>query len=265
MAYTLQTQYNSKNFTPAAQVPQVFGMPRTKDGITVHHWGGTGQQFDNVRDWLCTNDVPTSAHYVVQDGLVACIVSPDDAAWHAGTPRGNATTIGIELRPEATDGDYATAAQLIRELREAYGDLPLYKHSDWIATACPGRYDLARLDRMARGDTTAPVIVTPPKPQPGPGPIQWLVETGETLGQVQAYYNGPSVAQIAAANGIQNPDQIQVGQMLTIPGPLSWIVDPGDTLSSIAAYYVVSVEYLMRLNGITNPDRIQVGQVIKIQ
>jgi N-acetylmuramoyl-L-alanine amidase len=270
VAYTLQTRYNSKNFTPAAQVPAVFGMPRTITGITIHHWGAFGQQFDQVRTWLCTNNVPTSAHYVVQAGLIACIVVPENAAWHAGTARGNATTIGVECRPEATDGDYATVAELIAELRRSYGDLRLYRHSEWVPTACPGIWDLTRLDRLARNGT--PSAVPPPEtPRPvappplAAGPIQWLVEPGETLSQVAAYYNGPSVAQIAAANGIADPDAIQAGQLLTIPGPLSWVVDPGDTLSSIAGYYRVSVDYLVRLNGIADPDSITVGQVLKIQ
>ncbi|WP_347134734.1 hypothetical protein, partial [Staphylococcus aureus] len=30
------------------------------------------------------------------------------------------------------------------------GDLPLFKHSDWIPTACPGVWDLPRLDALAR-------------------------------------------------------------------------------------------------------------------
>lgn len=266
MTYTLQTQYNSKNFTPAAQVPAVFGMPRVISGITIHHWGAFGQQFDNVRYWLSTNNVPTSAHYVVQAELIACIVAPENAAWHAGTPRGNATTIGIECRPEATDGDYATVAELITELRGSYGNLRLYRHSDWIPTLCPGTWDLARLDRLARGATVPPARPAPVQPPPvTASPIQWLVEPGETLSEVAAYYNGPSVAQIATTNGISNPDQIQVGQMLTIPGELVWIVDPGDTLSSIAQYYQVSVDYLVQINGLSDPDSIAVGQVLKVQ
>lgn len=267
MAYTLQTQYNSKNFTPAAQVPAVFGMPRIITGITIHHWGAFGQQFDAVRNWLCTNNVPTSAHYVVQANLIACIVAPEDAAWHAGTPRGNATTVGIECRPEATDGDYAAAADLVRELRQVYGDLPLYRHSAWVPTACPGIWDLARLDRLARTGTASAVRPPdPPQPaRPAVGAIRWLVEPGETLSQVAAYYNGPSVAQIAAANGIANPDNIQAGQLLSIPGPLSWTVEAGDTLSGIAQYYQVSVAYLAQLNGISNPGSIAVGQVITVQ
>jgi N-acetylmuramoyl-L-alanine amidase len=87
---------------------------------------------------------------VAQDGLVSCIVSPDDAAWHAGNAVGNATTVGIECRPEATEGDYKTVSELISFIRGIYGDIPLYPHSHWHATACPGKWDLAKLDRMAR-------------------------------------------------------------------------------------------------------------------
>lgn len=151
MSYTLQEQYSSKNFTPAAQVPGVFGEPRTVTSITIHHWGDNGQQFDVVRDFLCTNNTPTSAHYVAQDGLVACIVNTADAAWHAGNAHGNATSIGIECRPEATDGDYQTIGELVAFIRAAYGDIPLFPHNHWTSTACPGDYDLTRIDAIARG------------------------------------------------------------------------------------------------------------------
>jgi len=80
-------------------------------------------------------------------------VNPDDAAWHAGNAEGNATSIGIECRPEATDGDYQTIAELIRYLRGIYGDVPLRPHNSWSSTACPGDYDLDRLDSLARNTT----------------------------------------------------------------------------------------------------------------
>lgn len=129
--------------------------------ITIHHWGVRGQKFQNVVNFLCdprrrTNR--TSAHYVVEAGRVACIVSPDRAAWHAGSTRGNAESIGIECRPEATDADYETVAALIRDLRATYGDLPLKRHSDWKPTACPGVWDLKRLDALARGKKTAAAV-----------------------------------------------------------------------------------------------------------
>lgn len=182
MTYTLQEQFSSKNFTPNASVASVFGMPRTIGGITVHHWGNRGQNFNTVRDFLCTNNTPTSAHFVVQGGLVACIVSPLDAAWHSGSAKGNATTIGIELRPEADEADYQTAAELIAWLRGQFGDVPLFKHSDWSATACPGVWDLGRLDRMARG------ISAPAAPAPAPAPAPARVMQTRTITGERAMY-----------------------------------------------------------------------------
>jgi len=158
MGYTLQEQYSSKNQVPGANADSVWHRGARKvSSITIHWWGNKGQKFDTVRDFLCTNNSPTSAHYVVQDGLVACIVSPDDCAFHAGNAEGNSHSIGIECRPEATDGDYATIAELIRYLRGIYGDIPLVPHNSWYSTACPGDYDLARLDSLARGASTISV------------------------------------------------------------------------------------------------------------
>ena len=166
MAYTLQEQYTSKNQVAGSAADSVWHKGARKvSSITIHHWGNRGQQFDTVRDFLCTNDTPTSAHYVAQDGLVACIVSPDDCAFHAGNAEGNSHSIGIECRPEATDGDYATVAELIAYLRGIYGDIPLYPHNHWYNTACPGDYDLDRLDSLARGTTiaTQSATITPAK------------------------------------------------------------------------------------------------------
>ena len=152
MTYTLQEQYTSKNQVAGSAADSVWHKGARKvSSITIHWWGNKGQQFDTVRDFLCTNNTPTSAHYVAQDGLVACIVSPDDCAFHAGNAEGNSHSIGIECRPEATDGDYRTVAELIRYLRGIYGDIPLHPHNYWYNTACPGDYDLDRLDSLARG------------------------------------------------------------------------------------------------------------------
>ena len=119
--------------------------------ITIHHWGSRGQKFDNVVNWLCQKRAGTSAHYVVEAGKVACIVDPDRRAWHAGNSRGNHESIGIECRPEATEGDYATVAALVADLRAVYGNIPLKRHKDWTSTACPGVWDIQKLDRLARG------------------------------------------------------------------------------------------------------------------
>lgn len=189
MAYTYITQYSSPNYTPAENTPRVYGGPRQVAGITIHHWGADGQTFQGVVNYLCRRGGNTSAHYVVEAGQVACIVDPDDTAWHAGHSTGNRTTIGIECRPEATDQDYETVAELVRDLRAVYGPIRLYGHRDWKNTACPGRWDLHRIDLLAKGlpapkpstggGTSVPVV-TKPKPKPKPAPVKY--RTGKVPG-----------------------------------------------------------------------------------
>lgn len=164
MTYTLYEQWTAKNWTAAANVPGAWGLgPRSVEAITIHWWGDpVGQTFEGIVDWFCNpnSSVTTSAHYVASAGQVACIVSPDDAAWHAGNAYGNVHTIGIECNPRCSDGDYQTVAELIAYLRGIYGDIPIYPHNHWTGTSCPGNYDLARLDALSRGVTVSPQATT---------------------------------------------------------------------------------------------------------
>lgn len=150
MSYEYITDHDSPNYTS--------GRPYGISHIVIHWWGDpdTHPTFEGVVKTLCSPSRGASAHYVVEAGRVACIVDPDDRAWHAGDgvgcrSKGNDMGIGIECNPRQSDGDYATIAELIKALRDEYGDLPLIRHRDCSATQCPGSYDLARLDRLARG------------------------------------------------------------------------------------------------------------------
>lgn len=187
MSYNYITNRDSPNFTPASQSQRVWGMPRKVEGITIHHWGDPNQnpQFDNIVNYLCRPNGNTSAHYVVtgKGRKVACIVSPDDGAWHGGTAWANARTIGIELDPQATDEDYDVAAELVADIRSAYGDVPIYWHSYFVATACPGRWNPERLDQLSytkyshatdwgKGGNKVQPPVEQPKPVPEPTPEQ---------------------------------------------------------------------------------------------
>ena len=116
------------------------GRPEGVKSITIHHWGVEGQKHDNVVNYLCRKGGTTSAHYVVSEGRVNEIVSPDNRAWHSGNARGNRTSIGIECRPEMSQGDYATVVELVRYLFKRYGELPIIGHKDWKNTACPGKW-----------------------------------------------------------------------------------------------------------------------------
>lgn len=160
MAYDTITRYDSPNYTS--------GRPYGIKYIVIHWWGdpATRPTFEGVIRTLCSPSRGASAHYVAEAGRVACIVDPDDRAWHAGDgvgcgSKGNDMGIGIECNPRQSDGDYATIAALIRDLRVEYGDLPLIRHRDCCNTQCPGSYDLERLDRLSRslGSPSNPVLV----------------------------------------------------------------------------------------------------------
>lgn len=111
-------------------------------GIVIHWWGlpEWNQTHDSVVNFLSDGNRanPTSAHYVASEGRITQLVSDIDRAWHcAGN---NMRTIGIECHPAATEGDLRTIARLIAAIRSEWGPLPLSRHSDHFATACPGNY-----------------------------------------------------------------------------------------------------------------------------
>lgn len=118
------------------------------DRIVIHHWGTRGQQFESVIHWFLY-DAPTSAHYVAEAGRVQKVVGESDTAWHAGIYDINQRSIGIECRPEATDGDYETVGELVCDIWRRYGKIPLTRHKDYVATDCPGAYDIERIRRIA--------------------------------------------------------------------------------------------------------------------
>jgi N-acetylmuramoyl-L-alanine amidase len=279
MSYTIDERYSDSEFTAAANVPGTFGgTPRRIESITIHHWGVFGQTHDGVVNFFLNQSFTTSAHFVVSAGRINCLVSPANAAWAAGNAYGNATSIHIECRPEASEEDYKTVAWLVDWLRDHYGKtLPLIPHRNWQSTACPGIWDLAKVDRLAKAiDATAKPAPAKPAPAPAkPAPMKprvfpdsdlhWVVSKGDTLNKIQKYYNGPTVAQIAAYNNI-NPNQIKPGQKIWIPGPLVWVIEAPDTIRSVAKYYGLDPAYLARLNGLSGPDAtIYIGNRLTIK
>lgn len=187
MSYNYITSYNSPNYTPAASAKAVFGQARVIKGITIHWYGDPklNPTAEGVRDYLCRAGGNTSAHLVVTGtGRKAyCIVNYPDVAWHSGNATGNATTIGIECDPRCRDEDYDVVAEVVADIRSAFGDVPIYAHKMWSPTACPGNYDIDRIDRLSytkkagaqwgqvTNKTPAPVTVIP-APQPtAPQPV----------------------------------------------------------------------------------------------
>ena len=110
-------------------------------GFTIHHWGAFGQSHDGVANYLGRRrkNNPTSAHDVISAGRVTHVVPHDKRAWHGRSL--NDYWIGLECRPEMSDGDWNTLVEYCADVERQTGKSMRYnKHSDAVATACPGRY-----------------------------------------------------------------------------------------------------------------------------
>jgi LysM repeat protein len=135
----------------------------------------------------------------------------------------------------------------------------------------PG-WDLARL---VLGGTVPSPPANPPAPAaPSPTGDVWQVAAGDTLSRIASAWH-TTVAAVAAANGIPDPDRIVVGQVIhrpgtgpTAPPPVPsasgarYVVRRGDTVTGIAGREHTTAAVLVALNHLANPDRIQAGQVL---
>jgi LysM repeat protein len=143
---------------------------------------------------------------------------------------------------------------------------------------------------------SAPPVVDPAAVQPAPvaapvttsAPVYHTVQPGETLASIGRLY-GLSWADIAAANGLTNPNTIYGGQQLLIPGssapgtaavappvteappaaapaanPGTHTVQRGEHLAAIARMYGLTWPTLARANNITDPNTIYAGQVLTL-
>lgn len=151
MAYKYETQYNSPNYTPESQVYATWGRGRTIEAIAIHWWGdpNQGPTYEGVISTLCNPSRGASAHFVATGTgrRVAQLVNFNDASW--ATNSANPYTLSIECDPRCRNEDYDVVAELIAQIRQVYGNLPLVPHRQFIATACPGNYDLNRLNAIA--------------------------------------------------------------------------------------------------------------------
>jgi LysM repeat protein len=101
------------------------------------------------------------------------------------------------------------------------------------------------------------------------------VAPGDTLGAIAAR-SGTSVAALARANGISDPNRVRAGRRLVVPGGGGgggassgsgggiYRVRTGDTLGSIASRNGVGMRALAAANGIADPNLIVVGQRLTI-
>ena len=111
------------------------------------------------------------------------------------------------------------------------------------------------------------------EPTPTPSPqteTTYVVKPGDTLFLIGKHF-GISWIQIAEANGLVNPNLIQVGDELKIPvstpGPapeFTHVVKHGDTLFRISLQYGVAMPAIAEENDLASPFIIYVGQTLEI-
>lgn len=91
-----------------------------------------------------------------------------------------------------------------------------------------------------------------------------IVLSGESLWRIAQQY-GTTIEQISLANGLQDANQLVIGQALVIPElSREYIVQPGDSLWGIASRYNVGVEELMTYNQLVDANLIYVGQMLQL-
>ena len=112
------------------------------------------------------------------------------------------------------------------------------------------------------------------------------MEAGDSLSALAARWD-VSVDELAAANGITNPNLIAIGQRLVIPhrgvgrgaapaaaapapaaAPAaaggSYTVQPGDAVWTLARQWDTTVEAIALANGLSDPTLIRIGDTLVI-
>ncbi|MEW6152454.1 MAG: M23 family metallopeptidase [Actinomycetota bacterium] len=96
---------------------------------------------------------------------------------------------------------------------------------------------------------------------------QYLVEEGDTLSEL-AVRLGVPLEQLAAANGIVDPNFIMAGQLLVVPvdgrSATEYLVVPGDTLWAIAEKVGVPAADIAKANGLVDPDWVPAGRLLSV-
>ncbi|MEK9826556.1 MAG: N-acetylmuramoyl-L-alanine amidase [Methylotenera sp.] len=168
-------------FTPS-EAAAYYGVPRSMQAIVIHHWNAPDARpsFANVTNMLINGSSRgDSANCIIgyddqqaRVRIIDSVIYPNVAFTSNG--KINAQSVAIECDPLGETADpraaeiYKAIGYRVYKWRQQFGwRVPLTRHRDYTQTACPGDYDLGRID--AEADKWAAGGYNPkPEPQPTP-------------------------------------------------------------------------------------------------
>ncbi|CZT57095.1 N-acetylmuramoyl-L-alanine amidase CwlA precursor [Eubacteriaceae bacterium CHKCI005] len=198
----------------------------TPTRIVVHNTANDASARNEIK-YMQGNNKQVSFHIAVDDVEAVQGIPLDRNAWHAGdgaNGTGNRQGIAVEICYSKSGGSRfeaaeRNAAQLIAQMlkERGWGIDKVTKHQDYSGKYCPHRtLDMGwqRFLDMVQGYLDGG--------SSGSGNT-YTVQYGDTLSGIAKSLLGDAsrYKEIAALNGIDNPNVIKVGQVLQIPGGYS--------------------------------------------
>jgi LysM repeat protein len=200
--------------------------------------------------------------------LVVAVVLASEGVFNAPPRQPVTGGQSVASGPPATVGALATQAAVAQTQPVATQPAAAPVSTQPLATlaSAPQPTPIATARATLQSSVTAPTATTPASTTIGAtGPFRaYLVQPGDTVRFVADMY-GVSSASIIQASGLQNPDQLRVGQVLTVPSQPGWLyrIQPGETLDLIAARTGVSTELIASASKLSNTT-VRPGDVILI-
>ena len=198
---------------------------------------------------------------------------------HTGTARGsvipenqgNSYSLGVAMDASVqyppTREQLEALARVLKALQDEWdGELTIIGHGEYNGfqvrtdpTGVPGGMDAVR-DAAKRGTWDKPA-----QTQAAPSAaISYKVQPKDTLTSIGRRFGLPATV-VAAQNKIPDPNNILVGQELTIrPGVRVHVVDKGESFWGIGRRYGLTPERLAALNGKKTSDTIYPGDILRL-
>lgn len=126
----------------AATITRRPGTPMDWDTITVHNTANPSSTPQNELAWLTNQNNTRSAswHYCIRHDCITQAIPDNEVAHHAGTYKGNTTSLSLEIAESGRFEDtLKVAAKWLAEklLSKGLGTEALRMHQDWSGKYCP--------------------------------------------------------------------------------------------------------------------------------